>query len=115
MAMLAFLPSVPSIRQRLEVVVWVFVLLMVLMYSWKLFANTVVYLRVPKLAWYQKQSGVLLVFLEVGLSAWIATWCRSFFATSVRTVARIVGKSLAKRLFEVSHHLAGSEEKPHKH
>jgi hypothetical protein len=72
LAMLAFLPSVPSLRDRLEVVLYVFILLTALLYSWRLAANTKVFLREPKFAWYQKNSGWLLVLLEVALSAWIA-------------------------------------------
>jgi len=71
LAMLAFLPSIPSVRNRLEVVVYVFILLTTLLYSWRLAANTKVFLREPKFAWYQKNAGWLLVLLEVALSAWI--------------------------------------------
>jgi hypothetical protein len=72
LAMLAFLPSVPSLRDRLKVVVYVFILLTALLYSWRLAANTKVFLREPKFAWYQKNAGWLLVLLEVALSGWIA-------------------------------------------
>ncbi len=72
LAMLAFLPSVPLLRNRLEVVGYVFILLTTLLYSWRLAVNTKVFLREPKFAWYQKNAGWLLVLLEVALSGWIA-------------------------------------------
>jgi hypothetical protein len=72
LAMLAFLPSVPSLGDRLKVIGYVFILLTALKYSWRLAANTKVFLREPKFAWYQKNAGWLLVLLEVALSAWIA-------------------------------------------
>lgn len=69
--MLAFLPSVPSLRDRLEVVAYVFILLFSLLYSWRLATNTKVFLREPKFTWYRKNAGWLLVLLEVALSGWI--------------------------------------------
>ncbi len=70
--MLAFLPSVPLLRDRLKVIASVFVLLFLLLYSWRGAANTKVFLREPQIAWYQKNAGWLLVLLEVALAAWIA-------------------------------------------
>lgn len=72
LVMLAFLPSVPSLRERLEVIAYVFMLLLTLFYSWRLAANTKVFLREPKVVWYQRNAGWLLVLFEVGLSGWIA-------------------------------------------
>jgi hypothetical protein len=69
--MLAFLPSIPSLGDRLKVVPLVFVLLILLMYSWRLAANTKVFLREPKIAWYEQNAGWLLVLLEVSLAAGI--------------------------------------------
>lgn len=50
----------------------VFILLSLLWYSWRLAANTKVFLREPPIAWYQKNAGWLLVLLEVILAGWIA-------------------------------------------
>jgi hypothetical protein len=70
--MLAFLPSVPSLTNRLKVVGAVFALLLLLHYSWRLAANTKVFLREPQIAWYERNAGWLLVLLEVALASWIA-------------------------------------------
>src|SRR5260370_13330875 len=70
--MLAFLPSVPLLVDRLKVIGSVFVLLFLLLYSWRGAANTKVFLREPQVVWYQKNAGWLLVLLEVALAGWIA-------------------------------------------
>src|SRR2546425_11992642 len=57
LAMLALLPSIPSLRHRVIVVVFVFALLLLLMYSWRLAANTKVFLREAKFTWYEKNAG----------------------------------------------------------
>ena len=72
LAMLALLPSIQYLRQRVIVVVVAFMLLMSLMYSWRLQANTKIFLREAKSTWYQKNSGTLLVLLEVALTALVA-------------------------------------------
>lgn len=72
LAMLAVLPSVPYLRHRFIVVGVAFVLLTLLMYSWRLAANTKIFLREAKFAWYQRNEGWLLVLLEVMLAAAIA-------------------------------------------
>jgi hypothetical protein len=78
LAMLAFLPSIPSLGRRLIIVAFVFGLLLLLMYSWRLAANTKVFLREAKFAWYEKHAGWLLVLLEVGLGAWVGYLIRRF-------------------------------------
>jgi hypothetical protein len=78
LAMLALLPSIPSLRNRLIVVVFVFALLLLLNYSWRLAANTKVFLREAKFAWYEKNGGWLLVLLEVGLTAWVGYLIQRF-------------------------------------
>ena len=80
LAMLALLPSIPSLRNRLIVVVFVFALLLSLNYSWRLAANTKVFLREAKFAWYEKNAGLLLVLLEVGLTGWVAYLIQTFMA-----------------------------------
>ncbi len=80
LAMLALLPSIPSLRHRGIVVVFVFALLLLLMYSWRLAANTKVFLREAKSVWYEKNAGWLLVLLEVGLTAWVAYLIQRFMA-----------------------------------
>jgi hypothetical protein len=71
LAMLALLPSIPYLEQRLRVVGAVFVLLLLLAQSWRL-ANTKVFLKEPKVTWYERHSGFLLVLLEVALAGFIA-------------------------------------------
>jgi hypothetical protein len=81
LVMLAFLPSISSLRHRLIVVAFVFGLLLLLMYSWRLAANTKVFLREDKAAWYQKNAGWLLVVLEVGLAAFVGYLIQRFMMT----------------------------------
>jgi hypothetical protein len=78
LSMLALLPSIAALKHRLIIVAFVFALLMMLMYSWRLAANTKVFLREAKVAWYEKNAGWLLVVLEVGLTAWVAYLFRRF-------------------------------------
>ncbi len=78
LALLAFLPSIPSLRHRVIVVGCVFALLLLLMYSWRLAANTKIFLRGAKSAWYEKNAGWLLVLLEVGLSALVVYLVQRF-------------------------------------
>src|ERR1019366_4224468 len=78
LAMLAFLPSIPSLRHRLVLVAFVFSLLLLLNFSWRLAANTKVFLREAQAAWYQKNAGWLLVLLEVGLAAWVTYLIQRF-------------------------------------
>lgn len=78
LAMLALLPSIAVLRHRLIIVAFVFALLMLLMYSWRLAANTKVFLREAKFAWYEKNAGWLLVVFEVGLTAWVVYLFRRF-------------------------------------
>jgi hypothetical protein len=78
LAMLALLPSILSLRHRLIVVAFVFALLLLLMYSWRLAANTKIFLREAKSAWYEKNAGWLLVLLEVGLTGWVAYLIQRF-------------------------------------
>ena len=82
LAMLALLPSIPSLRHRLIVVAFVFALLLLLLYSWRLAANTKVFLREAKFAWYDKNAGWLLVLLEVGLTAWVGYLIQRFMASA---------------------------------
>lgn len=78
LAMLALLPSISSLRHRVIVVAFVFALLLLLMYSWRLAANTKVFLREAKFAWYKRNAGWLLVLLEVGLTAWVGYLIQRF-------------------------------------
>jgi hypothetical protein len=80
LAMLAFLPSIPSLGKRLIVVAFVFGLLLLLMYSRRLAANTKVFLREAKFAWYERHAGWLLVLLEVGLSAYVGYLIKHFIS-----------------------------------
>jgi hypothetical protein len=82
LAMLAFLPSIPSLRHRVIVVAFVFALLLLLMYSWRLAANTKIFLREAKSAWYEKNAGWLLVLLEVGLGAWVGYLIQRFMGAA---------------------------------
>jgi hypothetical protein len=82
LAMLALLPSIPSLRNRGIVVVFVFALLMLLFYSWRLAANTKIFLREAKSAWYEKNAGWLLVLFEVGLTAWVAYLIHRFISAN---------------------------------
>jgi hypothetical protein len=78
LTMLALLPSIPSVRHRVVVVAFVFALLLLLMYSWRLAANTKIFLREAKSAWYERNAGWLLVLLEVGLGAWVGYLIQRF-------------------------------------
>lgn len=78
LAMLGFLPSIPSLKHRLLVVVFVFALLLLLLYSWRLAASTKVFLREAKVVWYERNAGWLLVILEVVLTAWVALLIHRF-------------------------------------
>jgi hypothetical protein len=82
LAMLAFLPSIHSLRDRLKVIVAVFLLLTSLLYSWRLAVNTKVFLREPKVAWYQKSAGFLLVILEVALTFFVAYLVHKYLSVS---------------------------------
>ncbi len=70
--MLGFLPSIPSLTDRFKVVGATFLLLVALMYSWGMAKNTKVFLREPKIAWYERHSGWLLMLIEVALAGLIA-------------------------------------------
>jgi hypothetical protein len=71
LALLAILPSIQPLRNRFVVVFYVFVFLSALLYSWRLAENVRVFLREPRLPWYEKNAGWLLVVLEVSLAGWI--------------------------------------------
>ena len=66
------------LRHRGIVVAFVFALLLMLMYSWRLAANTKIFLREAKSAWYEKNAGWLLVLLEVGLGVWVGYLIQRF-------------------------------------
>ncbi len=70
--MLGFLPSIPSLTDRFKVVGTTFLLLISLLYSWGLAKNTKVFLREPKIAWYERHSGWLLTLIEIALTGLIA-------------------------------------------
>jgi hypothetical protein len=79
--MLAFLPSVPFLKERLKVVGVGFVLLTLLNYSWRLAANTKVFIREPPVAWYERHAGWLLVLLEVGLTIFLGYLIKRYITT----------------------------------
>ena len=73
LALLAFLPSVDSVWHRVQIVVVTFLLLLSLLYAWRLPSNTKVFIREPKPSWRQKHgSAFLLGLLNVALSGLIA-------------------------------------------
>jgi hypothetical protein len=72
LALLAFLPSVDSVSHRGQIVVVTFVLLLLLLYAWRLPSNTKVFIREPKPSWWQKHgSAFLLGLMSVCLSGLI--------------------------------------------
>ena len=80
LAMLALLPSIQSLIERVIVVFFALILLWLVMSSWRYAANTKIFLRGTKFTWYQRNSGWLLVVLEVALTAWVAFLIQHFIA-----------------------------------
>jgi hypothetical protein len=73
LALLAFLPSVDSVFHRIQIVIVTFLLLLSLLYAWRLPSNTKVFIREPKPSWWQKHgSAFLLGFANVLLGGVIA-------------------------------------------
>jgi len=82
LALLALLPSIPDLLKRVTVLAFVFLLLFLLMASWKFAANTKIFLRETKFAWYEKNAGWLLVLLEVALTGWVGYLIQRFIAAN---------------------------------
>lgn len=69
LALLGFLPSIPVLKQRFEILAVVFGLLMVLLYSWRLAVSFKAYLRDKKIPWYRRYESLWLTFVTILLTA----------------------------------------------
>lgn len=72
--LLAFLPSVRRIGQRLGIVALTVLLLFVLLQSWRTAVNSKIYVRAPKLSWYQRHANLGVTVAGAilsGLIAWL--------------------------------------------
>ena len=82
--LIALLPSISLIWQRLVIIGLVFALLLLLLYFWKLAANTKVYFRSERQAWHEKYESLWVAVLAVVLGGGISYLIARFTATHVQ-------------------------------